>query len=947
MRIGLLRLVRPRTLLAVGLLTLALGVIALLPGARTLEAKASGPAPLRVAVIDVSASRARTEGAAGEYERYVRHALLGFAKRAAEAEERVGVVAFAESANVLFGPGEPEELVQRLEGRGGHSPLRPRASEGRECASRLDAALQVFEEALSPPGGRPGTLELYLRQGTAGRNGAFSERSFEGFFEGPDPTPRFAQLRGRGVRVIDGDALAAEEGRGGPPAPSVDVCVRSLALPERVSAGERLALRAELAFRGDHSGLPGGQVVLVRARRIGENREAEWTSLSHRFVTAGRGEVQLESLVLDLEATGAGRCEVQLEVALLDEAGRSSQDAFPENDVLRASTRVGDSITGVVVAPLAEHAMFDSLRGVEGLELILLDVEAQGARDQLAQQLGSSDFVCLSNTTLEDRDQGVPSRELVTFVENGGGLWVFTGWRTLTAWPALEAQEAGTAWSLLPLTPAIDRREARDIVFLVDGSGSMRGEPIDRVRRALFELAAGAPANDWMDLYFFTGALTKGLVLSGGEEGESSKSVRRERLRRLLDARVPGGSTQILTSLEQLATEREKVPLAQRREALVFLLSDGRELDPFRVVERSEALRQRFVQGRARLVPIAVGENPSLGFLWRLVPEGETLLRAEAFEGLEEIFQREVTAERVLLDETELLLGEAPAPSASPAAAARAVLSAPRGGRRTLGWRARVQLQEGATPLLFAKRTALSSRGSSAASDPALALVERGLGLVMQAAFPSSPQGAAATEAARGLEPEELLALFRLLGRHARDKERAPELGFVGNELHLFHVPLDWPVELRGRIVERAGGLLSEETRLGEVRFTLPGGVIGVDPRRERVARRSSADRSLSATEPGQVRFELEDPRSGEVLAVLPAPRAPVAAEFALPVPQSQRRPLDDWLTPPGEPSAPADRKSRGTPTAALVLLSLAFLSLFAWAFSLTVPTSGESELGA
>ncbi|MEM7516678.1 MAG: VWA domain-containing protein, partial [Planctomycetota bacterium] len=616
MRIGRLRLVRPRTLLAVGLLTLALGVTALLPGVRTLEAKVSGPPSLRVALVDVSASRARTEGAAGEYERYVRHALLGFAKRAAEAEEQVGVVAFAESANVLFGPGDPEQLVQRLEGRGGHSPLRPRASEGRDSASRLDAALQVFEEALSPANGRPGTLELFLRQGGGEKEDAF----FEAFFEGPDPTPRLAQLRDRGVRVLDGDALTLEEGRGSPPAPAVDVCVRSLALPERVSTGERLALRTEIAYRGNPSGQRGEQVVLVRARRIGEDREAAWTSLSHRFVTAGRGEVQLESLVLDLEPVGAGRCEVQLEVALLDEAGRTSQDAFPENDVMRATTRVGDSLTGVVLAPLAEHALFESLQSVEGIELVLLDVESPGGRDQLARQLSQSDFVCLSNTTLGDRDQGVPSRELVTFVEKGGGLFVFSGWRTLTAWPNLEAQEPGTAWSLLPLVPAVDRREARDIVFLVDGSGSMRGEPIERVRRALFELAAGAPANDWMDLYFFTGALTSGLVLSGGEEGETSKDVRRERLRRLLDARVPGGSTQILTSLEQLAIEREKVPLAQRREALIFLLSDGRELDPFRVVERSEALRKRFAEGRARLVPIAVGEDPALGFLRRLVP---------------------------------------------------------------------------------------------------------------------------------------------------------------------------------------------------------------------------------------------------------------------------------------------------------------------------------------
>ncbi|MEM7517964.1 MAG: hypothetical protein AAF368_13700, partial [Planctomycetota bacterium] len=234
------------------------------------------------------------------------------------------------------------------------------------------------------------------------------------------------------------------------------------------------------------------------------------------------------------------------------------------------------------------------------------------------------------------------------------------------------------------------------------------------------------------------------------------------------------------------------------------------------------------------------------------------------------------------------------------------------------------------------------------ASDPAVAIAERGLGLVIQAAFPSSAEEAAAAESARGLEPEELLALFRLLGRHAQKGERAPELSFVGNELHLFDVPVDWPVDLRGRIVERAGGLLSEETELGEVHFTLPGGVIGVDPRRERVAQSERAELgALSASEPGQVRFELEDPRSGEVVAVLPAPRAPIAAEFALPVPQSQRRRLDDWLTRPGEASNPADRPRRGTPTAALLLLSLAFLSLFAWAFSLAVPTSGETAPGA
>ena len=57
---------------------------------------------------------------------------------------------------------------------------------------------------------------------------------------------------------------------------------------------------------------------------------------------------------------------------------------------------------------------------------------------------------------------------------------------------------------MLPLRPASLPSSERDVVFLVDGSGSMAGEPFERVKEALARLVVAAREGDHLQLRFFT-----------------------------------------------------------------------------------------------------------------------------------------------------------------------------------------------------------------------------------------------------------------------------------------------------------------------------------------------------------------------------------------------------------------------------------------------------------
>ena len=182
------------------------------------------------------------------------------------------------------------------------------------------------------------------------------------------------------------------------------------------------------------------------------------------------------------------------------------------------------------------------------------------------------------------------------------------------------------------------------MTFLVDGSGSMEGEPFERVRRALAELIDVALPEDRVELVFFTGSVSPPVELTRGT-GPASLAERRAALEALMAARVPGGTTAILYSLEELARQRARRS-AQGRTGIVFLLSDGRDVQAFDTENRAHTLIDQLAAARTRLAVVAIGSEADTEFLGKLVAPDDQLLIEGEWGDLSALFQRELHRER-------------------------------------------------------------------------------------------------------------------------------------------------------------------------------------------------------------------------------------------------------------------------------------------------------------
>ena len=621
-----------------GIATCALAAWMLAPRA----ARAPEPGPL-VCLVDVSESVTRRRP---DWVPWMRGELAA-AAAAARAERRsIAVWFFARGSERIFGPGPPAELDDLLAGRSG-SPLAPVAARGRGGGSELGRALARAESALPglfgvEGGGAPGRVLLWTDARVTGDTG------------------RLAAWRAAGVAV---------ERRALPPARSVDVAVRALHVPERIELGAPLAVRVELwtvagrpsIGRLDAAGAarPEASLELTLRPERGPARTLRRSiDLSGAIVAAGAIDT---AGAIDPTASGVGRAE-EFELGPAP-PGRSqvharvrvAGDPVPENDRATAWVRTDETLLcGLVGPPELERWLAPAGRASPaGLAWTRV------APGDLATALESLDVVVLwdplppGSARLRSAPAGspgpLPAELLAEWVGRGGGLLVVSGWNRLgRGAPALEA--------LLPLAPAEPDSGPRDVVLLVDGSGSMAGAPFDEVRAAALALADTVPASDRLSLRFFTGGLRPELVLREAGDRAGDAALRGD-LRALLEARVPRGPTWILDSLAAFAGERERT----QRRALVLLLTDGRErgggADP---TERAPALRRRLAAAGVELVVIAVGEHPDLEFLRMLSgPDVEPRVALEIGSGSEatgdtgsgslaELFRQEVNRESVI-----------------------------------------------------------------------------------------------------------------------------------------------------------------------------------------------------------------------------------------------------------------------------------------------------------
>ena len=284
-------------------------------------------------------------------------------------------------------------------------------------------------------------------------------------------------------------------------------------------------------------------------------------------------------------------------------SGEEGGDAFPENDRGSASWQSRDPLRVLVVAGsglLEDAAGIAGLfvgRAFEGIEFVPLELA------DLEQSLGAArapDVVMTFGTGALP----LPQAELASFVEDGGGYVHWAGWSRLVA-------DAGPVSRLLVLEPDVEpRREPRDIVFLVDGSGSMKGPRWIRAKAALGRLLPSVPPRDRFELRFFTQVLgSPRLTYAADPEADPGRTEarRREALRSLRDIEVPGGSTDIAGSVAQLASRLEEEGAGlEPRSSLVVLLTDG---VPTLTGEDPGRVRARLTEAGHELVVIQVGER--------------------------------------------------------------------------------------------------------------------------------------------------------------------------------------------------------------------------------------------------------------------------------------------------------------------------------------------------
>ena len=857
-------------LLALGAALATLAGLSSLVGSRTGPQREPTAPPVRAVLLDQSASV--TRGRPG-WRRWAIRQLASEGRRAAAAGEDVAVVTFARGAELRFGPSPAAAFSEALAGGDAAAWLEPPLAGDLE--TDLGAAARVALEAVGGEERPPGTLVL-LGDGRGGSQGLDVLL---------DPRARTAEL-------IQPPAAALP-----------DVGIRGVQLPETVEPGVLVPVRLDLFLSGplpvteDPTSLEvEWELAFTSAQRTVASRTLRGQE-SVPLTAAVAAAVGERSLVADLRlpplSPGSGALSVTVRPSTLP---ADATDTFPENDRADASIRVGDPVRVVVVSPSPSVALEVpwTRRAFDGIE-----AEVVGPPGLRARLLGAvpPDVI----VTLDVPLSGLPEAALRRFVLDGGG-WVHgAGWTALR-------DEGPLLQPLLALEPDREPRPPLDIAFLVDGSGSMGGARWERVREALSAIVPTTSSRDRMELRFFTQVVSRPqLVFDGSHaEGAARSRGRSEAVEGLLRARVPGGSTDILYSLDGLAGAREQRARGEQEQGLIVLITDGITNSVWGLRGK---VRARIAAAGDRLIVVKVGADETGGrFLDGLVLEGEEVLAAGELEGLEDLLQQE-------LMDVRLMEGVRVVAAPDPGAATDGWLGELRGVileaagleqplvlSRTL----RSRTVEGASALLDVETAA-----GSVGRGTLVAIAERGAGTVVGVALPTLGLGAEAWSPEAAGRLAWLAPVLRTMARRSDEAgERAPRARATltpEGRLVVRGLPAGLPARLEAALTvaptEDLFGALGERPRVGVVELTVP--PVGPAPESVRAGRRPvGLDRLPRGTD---VALELPAPalpvslRADGPREAYPAARAPLAGFL----PRAGAAPRDDAGEDAGDEPAP------------------------------------------
>jgi hypothetical protein len=811
---------------------------------------------LRAVLVDTSASVVRRRP---EWSSWVRSVLRDECEAARLAGEELLIIECDSEVSVQFGPADPEQFLPRLTGR--TNPYRPAAGAvaGRDQESRLAQGLGVLVAEVLASGRATGRVRL-LGDGR------------------PTDAPGrlLARLESAGVPV---------ELRTPPPAGLSDIDLKSVRMPQRLEVGAPLFMEVNFALALSAGAAPEEVAIELAVNYLTPGASGTGIRVDVRAprgrALAADGRLHWSTLV-ELPPPPAGRHVVHLRARCAEPERLILTDPVPENDsIVRAIVVEGAIVCAVVVEPSlrAELEVWCASPVFEGVQFVHV------TPGELPTTLRDADLLL----TCDVGPGELPAEIVRSFLQRGGGWVAFGGWNFLRGFEAGSTDERALQ-RVLPIDPDPGDAEPRDVALLVDGSGSMAGEPFERVRSAVLDLVLSASPRDRMELRFFTGALGPVVFQSDGEGLEA----RRTALAPLLEARVPSGPTDVLYSLGQLVDLRTDA----ERQGLAILLSDGYTTQDW-FPDAATRLRGRLVATRTELRVLAIGANPNRAFLSHLLLDGEEIVEAGNLEGLSALLQREVSQFRVRSGPIGVIA--TPAIEFAEGTLARSI-AAVVGDPGAISNAVRGQLAAGADGLWFEQES----------GEPLLAVQRVGAGAACS--LTTSPVGGWAPQLMQ--RPGALAPLLRALGRGLHEVD-TPKLEFEREDLVLFGVPADWPARLPARLLV-AGTLAVAEDVLAEFHLDVP----PTGPRASAM-RRAERPNSLRGRRPGEL-LQIEFGPVGAPLLTL-ALVCPRPLELAAP-----ELPESAWVAAPAPGSRAHGRGERPLGVSCLVLgILLAVSSVF------------------
>jgi uncharacterized protein YegL len=187
-----------------------------------------------------------------------------------------------------------------------------------------------------------------------------------------------------------------------------------------------------------------------------------------------------------------------------------------------------------------------------------------------------------------------------------------TNTASVTVLPYAPGAEDGFA--LITVTPpaVAPRSTPRDLTFVVDVSGSMRGQKMEQARAAGRQVLASLGSQDRFRIIDFS---TDVRTFASGFTPATRRNI--DAAVRYLDDLRPDGSTNISGALEEAldtAVDESRMPI-------VFFVTDGEPTVGERNADRIAALASR-LRGRARVFTFGVGSDVNAALVEQLAVEG-------------------------------------------------------------------------------------------------------------------------------------------------------------------------------------------------------------------------------------------------------------------------------------------------------------------------------------